>query len=913
MSRIISALLILVFFNVTGIKAQESPPDSLSTELIQLSKTLDNGMQVVVQSMSGAALVRVGVFYAAGAAVEPDSLAGLAHFSEHLLTESSLNHPDGELIRRQTLYSTYRNAYTGSAYMQFDTECLPVFLPEILELEADRLRGVTTDSVSFEREKGVVLEELAMRKRLPPSREFRESVFHTCYLGHPFGRDVGGSAATVQKIRMIDFLKFQEQYIRPEKSAIVVKGPLNPDQTMAEIERIFGSGPRRAPEFLETPPYPPITSAQFITDSHDHTGLLICLAFRVPLQEEMDRAFVSVLPGLMKESALYPRVWTVPGEAVVMLVSKSKYSRPSTNLEDHWGTIYYEFDPEQQSLRYMGYIWERISDMVLEFGNPDVFEERLDRALDDLDDNRRNPGKSGSIGSSLVNGNEFLTRERIREILGSAGPEDFARFMGRWINPNKVVVGVSHGRDSERSATIRMTKSTRTPAPMGAKSALESLTQAEIEPVLQEYGEAGLIQLNRYELDNGIPVFNIMIPDSDHWTMAGYRTFKGIKNMRPGEKPGLVQIFNLVVNYDDKQRRDPDREMPPKPLPYDLDFNLGWKSVDFFAQGPAEKIDDIIITVDQRVSSREFNSIRWYSITRWGDDYLRDIRNTKTFVARSWRWEQIFGPKHPSLGMWAPDPESFRKIRYKDLSKLHKDHVQKTGNLLLFVAGEKSEDQVKPLLNRTFGQYDSWRSREPRELPESNIQGIRGKIIPDLTRGDVMLEFSFPLCHPETGPRPTTTVLALERALNQILTERLREKEGLTYSVSTRIFATAGNQLWEISVTCQPGQSQIVFSIIREELARISETGFTGDEIARARLILTGQAIRNFSDQVSGVGYLKHLAKIGKIPMEPLEEISAMTTEEVNALAWSAIDPGNFVFTATGPLFEEDIDRFELP
>jgi predicted Zn-dependent peptidase len=324
-------------------------------------------------------------------------------------------------------------------------------------------------------------------------------------------------------------------------------------------------------------------------------------------------------------------------------------------------------------------------------------------------------------------------------------------------------------------------------------------------------------------------------------------------------------------------------------------------------------MDDIITTVEKRVSSREFNSIRWYSVTRWGDEYLRSILNRKTNVAHAWRWKQIFGPKHPSLGMWAPEPESFRKVKYKDLSKLHKDYVQKTGNLELFVAGGKTESQVKPLLNQTFGQHDSWRSREPAEPPESNFQGIRGKIIPDLTRGDVRLEFSFPQSHPETGPRPTTTVLALEVALDQILTERLREQEGLTYGVSTRMSAVAGNQLWEISVTCQPGQSHVVFSIVREELDRVSETGFTGDEIARARLNLTGQSIRNFSDQVSGVKYLQKLAEIGKIPMEPLEEISAVTTEEVNSLARSVIDPGNFIFTATGPLFEEDIEKFDIP
>ena len=905
MSRIFLAILILVFFHVTEIPAQDSPPDSLPVEPVQLSKTLDNGLQVVVESMPDAALVRVGVFFAAGSAVEPDSLAGLAHLSEHLLTESSLNFPDGEMIRRLTLFSTYRNAYTGSSFMQFDTECLPVFLPEVLELEADRFRGVTTDSVSFEREKGVVLEELALRKRLPPRQEFLESVFHACYSGHPLGRDVGGSAATVQKIRMADFLEFQEKFIRPEKSALVVKGPLDPDQTMAEIERIFGSGPLRSPEFLETPAYPPIASAQIITDSHEHTGIMVCLAFRVSLQEEMDCAFISVLPSLMAESGLNSLVLTVPREAIVMMVSHSVYWRPTTD--------YYLFDPEEQSLYFMGNLWDRISDMVLDISTPDAFEERLETALDDLDDTRRNPGSSSGLGTSLVNGNEYLTGERIREILGGAGPEDFVRFMERWINPDQVVVGVSHGRDSERSATVHMTKTTRTDAPGGAESALESLTQTQIDPVLEEYGQAGLIHLDSYELDNGIPVFNLLIPDSDHWTMAGFRTFKGIKDMRPGKKPGLTQIFNLVVNFDGKQRRNPDGDTILKPLPHELEFRLDWNSAEFFVQGPASEMDDIITTIEERISSREFNSIRWYSVTRGGDDYLRDIRNRKINMARAWRWEQVFGPKHPSLGKWAPDPESFRKIKFKDFSKLHKKYVQSTGNLVLFIAGEKSEDQVKPLLNRTFGHRDSWRSREPEDLPETNIQGIRGKIIPDLTRGDVMLQFSFPLCHPETGPRPTTTVLALEVALDQILTERLREKEGLTYWVSTRMNAVAGNQSWEISVTCQPGQSAIVFPIIREELVRVTGTGFTADEIARARLNLTGQAIRNFSDQASGLAYLQHLAEIGNIPLEPLEEISAVTTEEVNALARSAIDTGNFVFTATGPLFEEDIEKFGLP
>lgn len=913
MSKIFTAALVLIFVNAGGAISQESPTDSLSTESVQLSKTLDNGMQVVVKSMPNAALVRVGIFYAAGSAVEPDSLRGLAHLSEHLLTESSLNHPDGELIRNLTLYSTYRNAHTGSAFMQFDTECLPVFLPDILELEADRFRGVTTDSISFEREKVVVIEELAMRKRLPPTQEFLESVFHACYSGHPFGRDVGGSAETVAEISVDDFLQFQENHIRPERSAIVVKGPLEPEKTLADIERIFGFGPPNVTVFQETPPYPPRDATQIITDSQDHTGLQLCLAFRVSLKDDLDAALIWVLPHIMEESGLHPHVRSVPGEAVVMLTSRYSYSRPSTNNEDHWGRIYYEFNPEQQSLRSMGYQWEGLSEMVHEMGDPEVFEERIQGAINELVSTRRNPGRSTGLGSALVNGNEYMTIDHIREILAKVGPEEFNLFMGKWIQPDLAVVGISHGRDSERPATIRMAKTDQAAGSMGAKSNLASLTRAEIEPVLKAYGEADLIKLSRFKLENGIPVFNLLIPESDHWAMAGYRTFKGIKDIRPGKKPGITRIFNQVVNYDPKQKRDPDRDMPPRKLPYDLKFHLGWNNSEFFAQGSVEKVDRIIKAVDNRVASRDFNSMRWYSVIRWGEEYLRETLNRKIFQARAWRMEQIFGSNHPSVGMWAPDPEKFKKLKYKDLANLHKDYFQKTRDLVLMVAGREGRDNVKPLLNRTFGQYDSWRPAEPVELPEEKIQDIHGKVIPDLTRGDVMLDISFPLVQPQSGPQATITALVLKSALNQILTDRLREQEGLTYSIGARVYSSTGYQMWEISVTCQPGQSPAVLSCTRHELARIMETGFDDDEIARARLDLSGWVISKFSDQESGLESLRHMAEFGDIPLNPLQEISMVKTEEVNALARSVIDPAVLVFTATGPLFEEDIDRFDHP
>jgi len=67
------------------------------------STTLPNGLQVRIQADENLKLTRVGMFFAAGRANDPDSLGGLAHLAEHFLTESSPAYPDGGLMRQSAL------------------------------------------------------------------------------------------------------------------------------------------------------------------------------------------------------------------------------------------------------------------------------------------------------------------------------------------------------------------------------------------------------------------------------------------------------------------------------------------------------------------------------------------------------------------------------------------------------------------------------------------------------------------------------------------------------------------------------------------------------------------------------------------------------------------------------------------
>ncbi len=330
-------------------------------QTVQLQSTLPNGMRVVVQSTPWEKLTRVEVFYCAGSATEPDSLAGLAHLAEHLLMDSSPQHPNGQLARLHTLYTTFHNAYTGSSSMRFVGQCLPEFLPQVLELEADRMHGAMTDPVCFERQKRVVMEELAFRNRLSPHQEFMVSLFQSAFPGHPFGRNIGGSSASVGRIKSDDFFEFQQKCIQPQRAVLVISGAGDAEAVMAMVSETFAFGDHAEPYISQFPQYPEVSPSQIIQDATDHSGLKIAFACRIPLENTKDAIIADSLSEFLDDAWFGINIWPVPGEVVFMASCSGSYIRPSTAFEE----LYYpDLNPDQDALSGLGALWEGLGEKL---------------------------------------------------------------------------------------------------------------------------------------------------------------------------------------------------------------------------------------------------------------------------------------------------------------------------------------------------------------------------------------------------------------------------------------------------------------------------------------------------------------------------------------------------------------------
>ena len=123
--------------------------------------TLDNGMRGVVIEDHRAPVATHMVWYRVGAADEPPSETGVAHYLEHLLFKGTEKYPEGAFSAIVAENGGQHNAFTSLDYTAYFQRIAVDRLELMMELEADRMVNITLTDEDAATERDVVLEERA--------------------------------------------------------------------------------------------------------------------------------------------------------------------------------------------------------------------------------------------------------------------------------------------------------------------------------------------------------------------------------------------------------------------------------------------------------------------------------------------------------------------------------------------------------------------------------------------------------------------------------------------------------------------------------------------------------------------------------------------------------------------------------
>ncbi|HJV08594.1 MAG TPA: pitrilysin family protein [Acidimicrobiales bacterium] len=209
---------------------------------------LDNGMQVVTDTMPDAHSVTIGFWVDAGSRDETLPEAGASHFLEHLLfkgTETRSAHSIAEDIEA---VGGDMNAFTTKEYTAFYTRLIDEDLDLGLDILSEIMWAPAFRPEEIEAERQVILEEINMHED-EPSDLVHELLHEALYPGHPLGREVLGERSTITAMTRDQIDGYFTTRYKPPSIVVAASGNLDHDNVVAGIERRFtgrtGTAPAR--------------------------------------------------------------------------------------------------------------------------------------------------------------------------------------------------------------------------------------------------------------------------------------------------------------------------------------------------------------------------------------------------------------------------------------------------------------------------------------------------------------------------------------------------------------------------------------------------------------------------------------------------------------------------------------------
>ena len=127
------------------------------------SYTLKNNARVILIPQEDTHSATTLVMYPVGSRYEPEKLAGVSHYIEHLMFKGTKKRKNTLILTREIdrLGAEY-NAFTGKEYTGYYIKSDAQYLETSLDILSDMLFSSLFDPKEMEREKGPVIEEIRM-------------------------------------------------------------------------------------------------------------------------------------------------------------------------------------------------------------------------------------------------------------------------------------------------------------------------------------------------------------------------------------------------------------------------------------------------------------------------------------------------------------------------------------------------------------------------------------------------------------------------------------------------------------------------------------------------------------------------------------------------------------------------------
>jgi zinc protease len=216
------------------------PAPTFAAEETTFEKTLANGLRVIVKEDRRAPTVVHMVWYRAGAMDEKDGTSGVAHVLEHMMFKGTKTMKPGEFNKRVAEAGGRDNAFTSLDYTAYFQIVPKGALPEMMQLEADRMANLILAPEEFAAEIQVVMEERRLRTEDNPEARVYEGLKAAAFMAHPYRRPIVGWMDDLKSMTWQDARDWYRDWYAPNNAYVVVAGDVDHQAVFKLAEQTYG-------------------------------------------------------------------------------------------------------------------------------------------------------------------------------------------------------------------------------------------------------------------------------------------------------------------------------------------------------------------------------------------------------------------------------------------------------------------------------------------------------------------------------------------------------------------------------------------------------------------------------------------------------------------------------------------------
>jgi len=792
------------------------------------------------------------IFVRVGSINEDETTAGLSHFLEHLLFDGTQSRSRVEIKEAFDRLGGYTNAYTREEYTAYMIVMPREFIKEGIELQADMLLNSIFPDEELAKERNVVLEEIK-KDRDNPYYFSQELFSQQFYRKLPYANPVLGYDNTIRTIPKSRILSYYHRYYTPNNMTAIVIGDFVSSEIVEVFKKFYGAiEPRPHPE-LKKIRLEKIKGIKKFVEETNTQNTYLRIGFLAPLIKDNDAPAFALLSQILvggKDSRIYRAL--MAKEMLNVVQVEGGYENYSM-VSSFQILAILRGDKEEDVLQLIQGELERV-------GREGVTEEELERAkvafkVKDAFDQESFLYQEMDIAQWLAIA-DYNFRETYLEKLLNVKREEVRKLAQKYfVGKGKVLALVKPPKEKETAA----------PSPGTSKIVKKVLAN-------------GLTLIAKENFNSKITATHILI---------GNRM-----RLEPEEKMG---IGNFVSEMLDEGTANRTGDQILQEL-----ANIGAK---------LKVVDDFRIPYDDYYESKDYSYIRLETINDFqekGLDLLADLVKNANFppaqvekvrgiilgliaqqednaskVALNLLFQTFLKDTPYERPIWGTK-ESILEITQDDLKEYYKK-AYSPNNLIISIVGKDKALDLISLLEKRFGDMKPI----PLDFPEWKKSEKKGgeTVTKKVKKEQAYIYWGILL--PGVKSEDVPALMVMNSLLSDRLEKDLREKQGLAYSIGSKVEFTKELGWFYVAMGTRNENISRAKEGIQKEIERLKETVVSEEEINTAINSFWGHHLRFHQSGIGQAYYLGLYEYLGlgyeydSQLIEVLRKVSPIDVKEV--------------------------------